>query len=80
MTMDRDELTRQLESMAGSIQYQVLNNLDELLAPVVKEGKLSKEALEMMVKRPLMHVVTKMRSLRLTTQNPGFERKKENGQ
>ena len=78
--MERDDLTRQLDSIAGTLQYQVLNNLDDLIAPVVKEGKVSKEALELMVKRPLMQAVTRLKSLRLTTQNPVFERKKENGQ
>jgi hypothetical protein len=78
--MDRDELTRQLESLAGTLQYQVLNNLDDLVAPVVQEGKVSKDALELTVKKPLMRVVTRLRSLRLTTQNPGFERQKETSQ
>jgi predicted transcriptional regulator len=79
--MDKDELARQLESIAGTVQYQVLNNLDDLIAPVVKEGRVSKEELEKMVKRPLMQVVTKLRSIRVTTQNPGLERTtKENVQ
>lgn len=71
--MDRDELVRQLDSIAGTVQYQVLNNLDDVTAPLVKEGRLSKEELEKMVKRPLMQVVTKLRSLRVTIQNPGLE-------
>jgi len=74
---DRDELTRQLESLAGTLQYQVLNNLDDLVAPVVKEGRVNKEALELMVKRPLMQVVTRLRSMRMTTQNPGLESKQK---
>ena len=73
--MDRDELVRQLDSIAGTVQYQVLNNLDDVTAPLVKEGRLSKEELEKMVKRPLMQVVTKLRSMRVATQNPGLERK-----
>ena len=78
--MDRDELARQLESVAGTLQYQVLNNLDELIVPLVREGKISKESLELMVKRPLMQAVTRIRGLRVTTQNPGLERKGEHRQ
>lgn len=76
--MDRDELSRQLDSIAGTLQYQVLNNLDDLITPMVKDGKINKESLELMVKKPLMQMVTKLRSIRMTTQNPGLERKKEN--
>lgn len=75
--MDRDEISRQLDSIAGTLQYQVLNNLDDLIAPFVREGKISKEALEERVKGPLMRQVTRIKSLRLTTQNPSFEHKKE---
>lgn len=74
---DRDELVRQLDSAAGTLQFQVLNNLDELIAPLVKDGKVNKEELEKMVKRPVMQVVTKLRALRLTTQNPGLGANKE---
>ena len=78
--MERDELVRQLESMMGTLQFQVLNNLDELVAPLVREGKLSKEALEQMVKKPVMQVVKRMQGLRLTTQNPGLETTRRIGQ
>ena len=74
---DRDELIRQLDSAAGTLQFQVLNNLDELIAPLVKEGKVNKEELEKMVKRPVMQVVTKLKGLRMTTQNPGLGAKQE---
>jgi hypothetical protein len=75
--MDRDGLTRQLESIAGTLQYQVLNNLDDLIAPLVKDGKIDKEVLEKMVKRPLMLAVNRLKGLRLTTLNPGFNPKGE---
>ena len=56
--MERNELAGKLESIARTLQYQILNNLDALVAPAIRgDGKISQEALEMMVKKPMMEVV-----------------------
>jgi hypothetical protein len=77
---ERDEIAKKVETIVGILKFQVLMNLDELVAPLVRDGVINKDALEQMVKRPVMQAVTRLQSLHLVTQNPGFERKGETSQ
>ena len=54
---------------------QVLNNLDEVVGPKVKDDPVETGILERTIKRPIMQSVGTLRTLRVAIQNPGLSPK-----
>ena len=75
--MENDKAAvEQIEAIIGCLQHQVLNNLDALAG---KATGLDLTALDLLVKKPIMQSVTKLRSMRFSILNPGLSKPANGG-